>query len=755
MGKIRTLYIHWLCRALLLAAMPLSAQQDGAVLSVETASGQDTFHIGERVPLKLTFSSPNDTGYLVSPLIRGRGGEGDCNRFEVVSPSAGWSDPFEMYFKQDLMYSGHGWPWQPLKSSKPIEASVDLNEWIRFDQPGEYTVKVSSFCVSRVNRTGDYSLSKTIKLQIVPATPEWQAEKFQSLKPNLDLLDHPERHGSEQQFLDARGDLKYLATPQAIDEMTYRLRDEKYNFADQCAMALIGLPPAMRETVIASMNNRLEEPDFPIYQYFVSTLLFLHVTPGSDKESIRKQEEADRPLVWASILSAVSKKQPVARARTVQTLLLAEGLAERLPNLDARLGPLLVAAFADLNESQQADDLMHHWDLLRSGAMLPALQKLAKTRRQYVPASQFGDVKMAAFRRWYELDPAGAHDEILAQMASASPQFSAIGLDFMPREQLPQLEQLWANEFARTTNQEQATILGSLLVEFGAGGAKAEVQAILNTGGASYYTCPSHVLALAYLTRFSPNEARSAFKREFALDLDHCNGDVFRLIRQWTSVPDEAATLLNEAALDALDSENPRFVRDALEHLGLFGMKADEQPILDHFLKWSEKWRGRATALDTAQSGGFNVKDNSSPVNPQATLDEAYEGNSYANALLANQGWLPDDTLRAKVLANCVGEAMCAELKKPDNRNKPPYMVSGPDLAWAAMTGTLVRQSFNVAQFQPQSLEGLDDKVRQYPRGTHFQWMPRPGAGSDQKKLEDQVREIFRSDGMVLTNWPN
>jgi hypothetical protein len=245
----------------------LSAQQNQAALSFETASGQSTFHIGERIPLKLTFSSPNDTDYLIAPLIRGRGGEFDCNRFEVVSPATGWSDPLEMYFKQDLIRTGHGWRWPPLKASKPVEASVNLNEWIRFDQPGDYTIKVTSLCVSKVQGAVRYSLSGAITLQIVPASPEWQNEKFRSILPNLDLFDQPlpqaelgessqaQAEHREELFVNARDALKYLATPAAIDEMTLRLRSEKYNLADQCSIGLEGLPPAMRETAIASMNR--------------------------------------------------------------------------------------------------------------------------------------------------------------------------------------------------------------------------------------------------------------------------------------------------------------------------------------------------------------------------------------------------------------------------------------------------------------------------------------------------------------------
>jgi hypothetical protein len=106
-----------------------------------------------------------------------------------------------------------------------------------------------------------------ITLQIIPTTPEWQNEKFKSILPNLELFDQPlpqaqpaessqaQAEHREDLLVNARDDLKYLATPAAIDEMTLRLRSEKYNFADQCSIGLEGLPPAMRETAIASMNR--------------------------------------------------------------------------------------------------------------------------------------------------------------------------------------------------------------------------------------------------------------------------------------------------------------------------------------------------------------------------------------------------------------------------------------------------------------------------------------------------------------------
>jgi hypothetical protein len=318
----------------ILAFVPLviQAQPDEAKLSLRTANGQTTFHIGERIPIRLTFSSPNDWGFQFLPLIRGRGDEFDCNQFEVV-PATGWSDPMAMYFKQDFIRNIHGWSLQPMLKSKPVTAVLDLNQWVRFDQAGDYTVKVTSHCISNGNVPGSYSLSENIELHIIPATPEWQEKEITSIKYNLDLHFDPETESEDGETYVSQSvrripahaiawaRLQYLATPAAIDELTSRLTGENYNDDEICSIGLESLPDALRETAVASMNKRILDPYFPISKRFFSTLSFLHVTPGSDKESIRKQREAIKPVIWLKIFTAAKKKEINAQAQTVQTLL--------------------------------------------------------------------------------------------------------------------------------------------------------------------------------------------------------------------------------------------------------------------------------------------------------------------------------------------------------------------------------------------------------------------------------------------------
>ncbi len=748
MRKIRIfLYLQLLFAAQMLPALTLEAQKDQAALRFETTNGQSTFHIGERIPLKLTFSSPNDTDYLRAPLIRGRGGEFDCNRFEVVSPATGWSDPLEMYFKQDFIRTGHGWSWPPLKASKPVEASVNLNEWIRFDQPGDYTIKVTSLCVSKVQGAVRYSLSGTITLQIVPASPEWQNEKFKSILPNLELFDQPlpqaqpgessqaQAEHRDELFENARDDLKYLATPAAIAEMTLRLRSEKYNFADQCAIGLTGLPTTMRETAIASMNKRIEERDFPINQWFFSTLSFLHVTPGSEKESIRKQRETINPVIWSAIFSVVPNKEPEARAQTVQTLL-AYGRNISTPEVNQKMASLLKLSFLDLDSRSQIDDLRNEWDRLRSPEFLPVLQSLARLPVQNDTDLQVfvydrQELKGLALKRWYDLDPKGAHREIVAQIGSASPSLAAQSIAFLPEEQFPQFEPIWAKALLDTTSQLRERALGSLLVRFGTGAVTSQMIAKLDEK--SSYPCDAHIAALAYLARFSPDIARERLRREVATNEGKCGTDLLRLISEVTTAP-----VLNDLGVENLNSPVPETVIDAVRYLTPYSRKEDEAPLWRRYVEWTAAYDGKADLLDK-----------SGPTNWDKNFASSEIGEELGNALIRGQGWFADPDLIASVLKRCVGESMCKRLKDDTHASTGPYQLTLPDSVM--QSGKIVDEFIGVAQYGARSLLLFEAKISQFPPGSKFvlpRWY-RP-SNSDERKLEAEVRTILEKHGMSL-----
>src|SRR6185437_5816088 len=94
-----------------------------------------------------------------------------------VSPSSGFSDPLAAYFSGGFI--GGGLSGIAELSSKPYTMHRDLNEWVRFDSAGDYTVVVHITRVFSLDKANLHVREMTvtsnpIKLHIIAATPEWQ-----------------------------------------------------------------------------------------------------------------------------------------------------------------------------------------------------------------------------------------------------------------------------------------------------------------------------------------------------------------------------------------------------------------------------------------------------------------------------------------------------------------------------------------------------------------------------------------------------
>src|ERR1700757_2524727 len=120
---------------------PASAQDAGPQLTVRTADGQSTYYIGQRIPLELSFPAPDNKRYEIK-IGHDRSGRMHSERFDVA-PSSGWADPLEAYFGGGGGAGGGVYSTWAL-SLEPRSVNLDLNEWVRFDQPGHYTIIAES-----------------------------------------------------------------------------------------------------------------------------------------------------------------------------------------------------------------------------------------------------------------------------------------------------------------------------------------------------------------------------------------------------------------------------------------------------------------------------------------------------------------------------------------------------------------------------------------------------------------------------------
>src|SRR5258705_2898297 len=165
------------------------------VLEVSIATGQRTFHIGETIPLQLAFSSSVKDCYQVNMAHYDRSGRMNYERFSV-SPAEGAVDPLPTYTG-----SMGGLTNFKYLTSEPWMIKLNLNEWVRFTQPGEYRIVVSSGRVGVRDPSNTFGTSSVIAhsnevtLKIISADAAWQK---QVLREAVAAMNAPAAANSQQ-----------------------------------------------------------------------------------------------------------------------------------------------------------------------------------------------------------------------------------------------------------------------------------------------------------------------------------------------------------------------------------------------------------------------------------------------------------------------------------------------------------------------------------------------------------------------------
>jgi len=95
------------------------------VLEASIPSNQREFHIGEIIPLQLSFSSIIKDRYQINMAQYDRSGRMNYEHF-IISPAEGAVDPLPTYTGGMGGLTGFGF-----LSSEPWTIKLNLNEWVR------------------------------------------------------------------------------------------------------------------------------------------------------------------------------------------------------------------------------------------------------------------------------------------------------------------------------------------------------------------------------------------------------------------------------------------------------------------------------------------------------------------------------------------------------------------------------------------------------------------------------------------------
>jgi len=262
-------------------------------LIVRTRTKQSTFHIGEVVPLELAFTSTSRDKYQLDTASYDRSGRLNEDKF-FVEPSKGWDDPLELYYHSYLGLIGGGLRGSRILSPDPTTISLELNEWVRFKDPGQYRVKINSERVFGTRGNPEVRIynipSNELILTIIPATKEWQES---SLRAAIETLDSPRTGTPVGKEADLRRDavkvLRYLGSRGAVREMARRLIGSEWDWDFQAG--LVG--SRARSVAIEEMEKLLGEADFPVTDRFLDTMSVLALQEDEVDSLPAQREKAE------------------------------------------------------------------------------------------------------------------------------------------------------------------------------------------------------------------------------------------------------------------------------------------------------------------------------------------------------------------------------------------------------------------------------------------------------------------------------
>jgi hypothetical protein len=298
------------------------AQEPVVRLQLRTVAGQRQFHIGQPIPVTLTFETDSAQSSSVSTAVLPRRLRPQKPDQFSAEPATGWVDPlgdltWTMESNANSLLSRGG---ATLDAMHPVAVERSLNEFIVFREPGHYLIHCSS---SRLIGRGDSRLeSSELALDILPRDDAEAARQFASAHTTLEAGKPPKEQerviyaAKENAQADAVRTLRYLDTEVAARYLASIYGQGRRSESD-IEYALFA--SEYREPIIRELERRMAAPDLTLTQSYLITLVQLkaHLQEHSSGHALSQAE-------WATLDEAVKKrvfelaagKTPEARAGT-------------------------------------------------------------------------------------------------------------------------------------------------------------------------------------------------------------------------------------------------------------------------------------------------------------------------------------------------------------------------------------------------------------------------------------------------------
>jgi hypothetical protein len=709
---------------------PLANPPD-ASLQISLKDGQATFREGEIVGVGLAFTSSATGKYQLNTRNYDRSGRLDIDRF-CVEPAG--RDPVKDFFIGGFAGGGIG-GYSPLSIS-PYNVAAELNEWIAL-APGSYRLHVVSYRAERAatkDEAGSGSrtvplVSNVITLQVVPATPDWQAAQLTAAIAAIDSgAGDAAKHGARI--------LRFLGSEASTGELARRfwaLNDQPLGW--EFMFGLFGSP--FRQVAINAMKAAIADPTHPVSSDFIRMLARLEIQSNPDyalppfdpakrdewTRIYQRQAAAQQQAIarhYEELAAAMDKKTGTAHAVSVDALL--EAPADVTMDR-TKQRQTLAESWDGLSVRTRNELLSSRWETTGGPELLPVLRRIVNGPPGIPRRSDQVD-RGAALRDLYQLSPDEGRAIVLREINDVKGDIGIDVLGMLPDRELPEIEPALIARLQ--SNRGTSDMDFQLLRRYATARPLADVQRVYESRRGRW-ACAPQTAMLRYFLRVDPSYGTAEVKS--ALTARQSTGCYHMLLSDLRD--DVARPEIERTAIAALDDPAPEVVANAAQALGRYGSTAAEEPLWRRMTAFHETWKDRA---DELRSGPGLL----SPHAADSLVE--YE---LINAIARGQGWLcgPEKLARLKGL---VSSSRQIEVdSRVSEWQRVPF---GLSISWRS-DGTVF---YSAAGYNGDSVDVLIRKLKQFPAGASFVWNITPVEQARHRTETDAVIAAAKAAGLVL-----
>jgi hypothetical protein len=498
-------------------------------------------------------------------------------------------------------------------TTTPLRIPIQLNDSIRIDRPGRYSVKVTT---GRVRPQSDgHTHEPALKLTTNEVSFEVQsmseADEEKEIKRLSELFDSARSWQAQEQI---GREIAYLTGDVAAREKVRRFLNADGKSGNYYHQIHNGLFIARnRALVLQLLETTMRDPKTPVSSGMlavVTRLRSLRQRAGSPVSRPYVQgvltHNADPELTTikddyvTELAAGLDKRSGDAQTRTAMTIL------TNLPKdpqtsaaLLSEVRRILLAQFDTLHPFDQEYLTRVYWEQLRDPSLVPSLKKMLSSSSG-VASKNIHD---SALKRLLEIAPDEARPYVISEIRDPTSLVALEILSSLPDKSLPEVDYSLLEQIRRFVSSKisfDRTYLkqkASLTARYATKSIYADVMDIYRNAGDKLpmETRPGF---LAYFARHNEEEA---------LPLIHSALRGLPPGQDFNLLPDLTRLYFSEA-IDALlrerlQSDEPQTAGTAAYLISLHGAASDQKVLEERLRRWRSDWRDRSAEAETNSQG--------------------------------------------------------------------------------------------------------------------------------------------------------